>query len=208
MDLSVLWKLSYGMYAVGTLDEERPTGCIVNTVAQITSENPVIAVSMNRNNFTYEAMKKTGKFSISILSEQTNPNVIARLGFSSGRNADKFTGFHFMYLDGMPIVKENACGYLTAEIVGMHQVETHDVILGRVLNTMKGIDFSPMTYRYYHETVKGKAPKNAPTYQKEAQKDKYVCDVCGYVYEGDIAEMPKDYICPVCKQSKEHFRKM
>jgi flavin reductase (DIM6/NTAB) family NADH-FMN oxidoreductase RutF len=61
MDMSVLWKLSYGMYAIGTLDGTRPTGCIVNTVAQITSDNPVIAVSMNKNNFTYEAIKKTGR---------------------------------------------------------------------------------------------------------------------------------------------------
>ena len=26
---------------------------------------------------------------------------------------------------------------------------------------------------------------------------KYVCPVCGYVYEGD--EMPADFHCPVCK---------
>lgn len=30
MDLSVLHKLTYGMYAVGTLDGIRPAGCIVN----------------------------------------------------------------------------------------------------------------------------------------------------------------------------------
>ena len=68
MDLSVLHKLTYGMYAVGTLDGIRPAGCIVNTVIQVTSDNPVIAVSMNKNNFTYEAIKKSGRFSISILS--------------------------------------------------------------------------------------------------------------------------------------------
>ena len=60
MDLSVLHKLTYGMYAVGTLDGIRPAGCIVNTVIQVTSDNPVIAVSMNKNNFTYEAIKRAG----------------------------------------------------------------------------------------------------------------------------------------------------
>ena len=91
MDMSVLWKLSYGMYAVGTLDEERPTGCIVNTVVQITSENPIIAVSMNKDNFTYKAIKECGKFSISILSERTSQNTIARLGFCSGCEAVSYT---------------------------------------------------------------------------------------------------------------------
>ena len=53
MDLSVLWKISYGMYAVSVMDGQRPTGCIVNTVSQITSNEPVmIAVSVNKNNYT------------------------------------------------------------------------------------------------------------------------------------------------------------
>lgn len=51
MEKSVLWKLSYGMYAIGTLDGKRPAGCIVNTAIQITSENPVIAISMNKKQF-------------------------------------------------------------------------------------------------------------------------------------------------------------
>lgn len=46
----------------GTLDGIRPAGCIVNTVIQVTSDNPVIAVSMNKNNFTYEAIKKERAF--------------------------------------------------------------------------------------------------------------------------------------------------
>ena len=25
---------------------------------------------------------------------------------------------------------------------------------------------------------------------------KWVCKVCGYVYEGD--ELPEDYVCPLC----------
>ena len=209
MDMSVLWKLSYGMYAVGTLDEERPTGCLVNTVVQITSENPIIAVSMNKDNFTYKAIKECGKFSISILSEQTSQNTIARLGFCSGCEVDKFDGLEYMYLDGMPIVKENACGYIGAEVISMTETETHFIILGRVTNTMKGVNVDPMTYKYYHEVIKGKAPKNAPTYQAEVEetiKDKYVCDVCGYVYEGDIHDAPADFVCPVCKQSKSHFK--
>ena len=33
---------------------------------------------------------------------------------------------------------------------------------------------------------------------------KYVCTVCGYVYEGE--SLPADYVCPVCKgeQSKAY----
>lgn len=208
MDKSVLWKLSYGMYAIGTLDEERPTGCIVNTVVQITnSDVPIIAVSMNKNNFTYEAIKASNKFSVSILSEKTNPNVIAKLGFSSGRDTDKFAGFNFMYFDELPVVKDNSCGYLAVEVVSMQETETHFVILGRVTNAMQGLDIAPMTYQYYHDVLKGKAPKNAPTYQAEnLSTGKYVCEICGYVYEGNIKEAPDDFVCPICGAPKTVFK--
>lgn len=209
MDKSVLWKLSYGMYAIGTLDEARPTGCIVNTVVQITSEEPIIAVSMNKNNFTYEAIKNTGKFAVSILSEQADQNAIAALGFASGRDNDKFSEdlFAFMYFDGMPVVKDKVSGYIVAEVVTMQETSTHMVILARVTNTMNGVDIAPMTYKYYHDVIKGKAPKNAPTFQEEeTPAECWICGVCGYVYEGDITKEAVDFVCPICKQPKSVFK--
>lgn len=35
---------------------------------------------------------------------------------------------------------------------------------------------------------------------------KWVCKVCGYVYEGDV--LPEDYVCPVCKQPATVFEKV
>ena len=202
MDLSVLHKLTYGMYAVGTLDGIRPAGCIVNTVIQVTSDNPVIAVSMNKNNFTYEAIKKSGRFSISILSEAVERNITAELDFACG------------VLDGLPIVKEHACGYMVCDVIAMHDAETHCVIMARLTKTLGGTDELPMTYEYYHNVIKGKAPKNAPTYQAEVSKSekqaqlRYICEVCGYIYEGDITKEADDYVCPVCKQPKSRFKRM
>lgn len=50
--------------------------------------------------------------------------------------------------------------------------------------------------------------------------DKYVCQVCGYVYdpeqgdpEGDIPagtsfeDLPEDWVCPVCGADKSEFEK-
>ena len=212
MEMAALWKLSYGMYAIGTLDGERPTGCIVNTVIQITSDNPVIAISMNKKNYTYDCIKRTGRFAVSVLSEQTSQNVIAKLGFSSGKDTDKFDGdiFDWEYMDGLPVVKENSCAHITAEVISMTEMETHFVILARVKDAVVTSNYTPMTYKYYHEVIKGKAPKNAPTYQApEAKQNKetWVCGVCGYVYEGDLTKEADDFVCPVCKQPKSMFEK-
>lgn len=50
MDETVLWQLSYGMYAIGAKHGAEDKGCIVNTIVQITAKNPIIAVSMNKDN--------------------------------------------------------------------------------------------------------------------------------------------------------------
>ena len=67
-----------------------------------------------------------------------------------------------------------------------------------------------MTYDYYHRVVKGKAPKNAPTYRGEEEekatsgKRKFRCDICGYEVESD-GPLPADYVCPICKATVDHF---
>ena len=39
---------------------------------------------------------------------------------------------------------------------------------------------------------------------------KYVCKVCGYVYDEDAEgtlfnDLPEDYVCPLCAVGKEEF---
>ena len=67
MNTRVFRNLSYGVYAVSTLDGERNTGCIANSIMQITSSPATIAVSMNHDNYTNSCIAKTGKFAVSIL---------------------------------------------------------------------------------------------------------------------------------------------
>ena len=89
-----------------------------------------------------------------------------------------------------------------------------------------------MTYEYYHEVKGGLSPKTAPTYYKEIDKakeiikkeeekmDKYVCTVCGYVYDpekgdpdGGIApgtkfeDISDEWVCPLCGVGKNDFKK-
>ena len=130
MDKSVLWKISYGMYALTVMDGERPTGCIINTAVptgciintavQVTSDNPTIAISVNKNNYTFTALEKSGKFALTILSEATPQNVIARLGFCSGCDTDKFEacGFSWEMKNGLPVITDKTSGYITAEVLG------------------------------------------------------------------------------------------
>ena len=97
------------------------------------------------------------------------------------------------------------------------ETATHTVFLGEAIDGDVAGSAPAMSYAYYHNVIKGKSPKNAPTYLPEeeteaaapAAKEKWVCGICGYVYEGErpFEELPDSFVCPVCKQGKDKFVK-
>ncbi len=201
--------MSYGVYIVSTWDNGRPTGCTANCAAQITSSPATVMVSINKDNHTNRCIADCGYFAISVLSEKTDPSVIGTFGFRSGKDFDKFSAVPYAVLGKLPVVTD-ACAYIVCKVVKTMDTSTHTVFLGEVTDADVLSDDPPMTYAYYHTVIKGKTAKNAPTYiAEEAPKDKYVCSVCGYVYEGAIpfAELPEDWSCPVCGRPKSVFRK-
>ena len=204
--------LSYGVYVVSTLDGERPTGCVANSAMQITSEPATIAVSINHDNYTNACIEKTGKFAISILTEQSEPGLIGTFGFQSGKDVNKFDGVEALEKEGLSVITD-ACCYLVCKVINKMETATHTVFLGEVIAADVLKEEEPMTYAYYHKVVKGKSPKNAPTYIAEEEpvqkEEKWVCSICGYEYRGEIPfeEVPEQFVCPVCKQPKSVFVK-
>ncbi len=166
MNKNVLFNLSYGVYIVSTWDDGRPTGCVANSAMQITSEPATIAISINHDNYTNQCIEKSGRFAISILTEKTDPKIIGTFGYQSGKIADKFADVEHEIKGMLPVVKDS-CGYIACEVINKMETESHTVFLGKVLDgDVMGGD-TPMTYSYYHNVIKGKSPKNAPTYIAE-----------------------------------------
>lgn len=211
MNKKVFRNLSYGVYVVSTLDGDRPVGCTANSIMQITSDPATIAISINHDNYTNSCIAKTGRFAVSILSEKSDPSLIGTFGFQSGREINKFDGVSHTFRKDLPVL-EDSCGYIVCQVTDTMETSSHTVFLGTVLDGDVLDTFPAMTYAYYHNVIKGKSPKNAPTYLPEedpANNTKWVCSVCGYVYDGDIPfeNLPDDYTCPVCRQPKSKFIK-
>lgn len=212
MNKNAFRSLSYGVYIISTLDGERATGCVANSVMQITSSPATIAVSMNHDNYTNSCIKKSGKFAISILTEQSDSELIGRFGFQSGKEVNKFDGIESLKIEDISVIPD-ACGYIVCKVIDQMETETHTVFLGEVLDADVLKNEEPMTYAYYHKVVKGKSPKNAPTYipeekEEKAEEEKWVCGICGYVYNGEtpFEELGEDFKCPICKQPKDVFK--
>mgnify|MGYP002412335645 FL=1 len=60
MDKKALYDLSYGVYLVTAMDGNRPTGCVANSIMQVTSDPATVALSINHDNFTNGCIAKTG----------------------------------------------------------------------------------------------------------------------------------------------------
>ena len=205
---SVLWNLSYGVYIVSSMDNDKPIGCVANSIMQLTHD--CIAISLNHQNYTNEVIKKTKKLAISILCTDVEENLIPVFGFTSSRNTDKFNNAKYKIIDNLPII-EQANGYITLEVSQEVELETHTLFIAKIVGGDILNNKNPMTYKYYHDVIKGKAPKTAPTYIEEEianEGEKYKCSICGYVYEGNINKENDDYVCPICKQPKSAFVKV
>ena len=212
MKTIILRNISYGVYLVSSNSEGINAGCIINTLTQVTSEGPLISISLNKENYTSEIIKKNRKFIVAIITEKINPNIISTFGFTSSKDTDKFKDYSYEVIDNIKVINEGVCGYLVCEVENIIDANTHEIIVARVIDTKKYNEDKEMTYRYYHEVIKGKAPKKAPTYEevespKSTGKYKYVCDLCGYTIETD-EELSDDFVCPLCGADRTHFTKV
>lgn len=210
MDKKVLRNLSYGVYVVTSKDKDKNVGCIANSIMQVTSNPSVIAVSINHDNYTNKVIKENNKFGVSILKETTDVKIIGTFGYKSSKDTDKFDGINFKEISEIPVL-ENTCGYMVCKVIDTMETSTHTIFLGEVINADDYSEENAMTYKYYHENLKGSSPKNAPTYEetsisqvdKDSKKIKWRCSICGYIHEAD--ELPDDFKCPICGVGKEYF---
>ena len=227
MNLKTLYKLGYGLYVVCSKKGDKLNGQIANTVFQVCSEPPIIAVALNKQNLTNEFVSASKVFTVSIISQDTPLNFIGGFGFKSGREVDKFKGVGYKLGEtGAPIVLDNTLAYLEAKVINQTEVGTHTIFIGEIVAADVVKEGEPMTYAYYHEVKRGTTPKTAPSYIEEKKEAatkmaKYKCTVCGYIYDPELGDpdggikpgtpfekIPDDWVCPVCGASKDQFEKV
>ncbi len=197
--MSALFKIGYGLYVVTCREGEKDNGLIVNTVSQLT-DNPVqVAVTVNKSNYSHGMIQRTGKLNVNCLSTETPFKVFEAFGFRSGRDVDKFADREPSRSEnGLVVLPRYSNAYLSLEVEQYVDLGSHGMFICSVTEEKVISDVETMTYSYYHQNVKPKPE------QKGAKG--YVCTICGYVYEG--AELPKDFVCPLCKHGAEFFEEI
>lgn len=211
VDLTSLFSITHGLYVLGVKNGENFGGCVVDAFMQSTAEPVgVILCSMHRNT-TNQLIKDAGEFSISILDAECDMQTVYAFGLNSSRNVNKWDYVRHNVQDGLPYL-DDACAYLKCKVVSAVELSTHTAFFCEVVTAKRGNKKTPMLYGDYFKrkpSVPVK-PLQKPTEQAAQPKVKYVCKVCGYVYDGNIPfeDLPDDYRCPICGVSKEDFERV
>lgn len=199
MDTTALFKIGYGLYAITTNDGKKDNAMICNTVTQITSNPFIISVAINKQNYTYETIKKTGKLNVNILTESAPFELFKKYGFCSGKDTDKFANETVVRTNnGLVKLTNNVNAVLSLKVTEYIDTFSHGIFLCELVDAETLSNDETMTYSYYHKNVKPKPEK--------AKTAGYVCKICGYVYQGET--LPSDYICPICKHGAVDFEKL
>lgn len=195
-DLTALFNIGYGLYVVTTNDGTRDNGLIVNTVSQVTNTPNRIAVTINKQNYSFHTIQKTGVLNVNCLDVSAPFSLFQRFGFQSGRTADKFAGLEVLRSDnGLAFLPRYINSFMSLKVESYVDMDTHGMFICTVTEARVMSDAETMTYTYYQKNVKPKPETEG--------KHGFVCKVCGWIYEGD--ELPDDIICPLCKHGAVDF---
>ena len=201
-----MFNIGYGLYVLTSRHGDVDNGCIVNTVMQVTSNPVQVAVTVNKNNYTHDIIMASNVFNISMLTTETPMFVFEHFGFQSGRTVNKFATCEAEHraVNEVLYIPKYTNSYLACRVVKSIDFGTHTMFIAEVMDAQVLSDKPSLTYEYYQNNIKPQ-----PQVQTEPPKDgkrRWVCKVCGYVYEGDF--LPDDIECPLCKHGKEEFEEI
>ena len=205
MNKKAMYNLSYGLFVLTARSGEKDNGCIINTAGQVTSTPNRITVTVNKENYTNDMIRESGKFNISVLSERADFALFRHFGFQSGRTVDKFADYSACKRseNGLYYITQGTNAYLSATVEQTIDLGSHTMFIASV-EDMDVLSQDPSaTYAYYQSSIK---PKPEQEQKVSGGKVVWRCTICGFVYEGE--ELPPDYVCPLCKHPASDFERV
>ena len=198
MNTKAMYHLTYGVYLLSAREGGRDNACIINTAVQVATNPTRISIAVIKDGLTHDMIMSTGLCTLSAITEDADFSLFSLFGMTTGRERDKFAEFSDVARDanGLLYLTKNASAYMTLKVTETHDLGSHTLFIGELIDGELIAEGRDCTYAYYQNVIKKLAPKPLATHG-------FRCNVCGYVYEGDT--LPEDYVCPLCKHGAEDF---
>ncbi len=199
-----IFNISYGLFVLVARQGDKDNACIINVAQQVSSDPLQLMICVNKANLTHDMVLRTLKFNLCPLSEEATMKPFLHFGFQSGRDVDKFAGCEqeLRTENGLLYLPKFINAVISCVVTKSIDLGSHTMFIAMPLEARVLSDSPSITYAYYQQHIKPTAADSGQ--QITGGKKKWVCDVCGYVYEGD--ELPADFICPWCKHPASDFK--
>lgn len=206
VDNAAMFKLSYGLFALFTKDKNGiDNASINNSFFQVSDSPNLVMLSVNKANYSAKTIQETGKFNISVLTENVDYELIKRFGFQSGRDAKKTEGIENILKradNGICYLTDMANAYFECTVKETIDCGNHLLFIASIDAAKTLTEDASLTYAYYFAHIKPAPLPSTGTGTKVAWR----CKICGYTYVGET--LPPDFVCPLCKHGPSDFEKV
>ena len=196
MDRKAMYKLSYGLFILTAKEAEKDNGCIINTAIQAASEPNQLSICVNKANYTHDMIQRTGKFTVSVLSQKAQFELFKHFGFQSGRDTNKFETFEQCArgTNGIYYITEGTNAYISVTVTKTEDLGSHTMFIGEItdMEVLSNVPSVAYAYKMKYDAIKKKAGrKNCG--QVDHNTGKRSIDVIGELC-GDSAKQVQRYI--------------
>ena len=196
MDRKAMYKLSYGLFILTAKEAEKDNGCIINTAIQAASEPNQLSICVNKANYTHDMIQRTGKFTVSVLSQKAQFELFKHFGFQSGRDTNKFEAFEQCArgTNGIYYITEGTNAYISVTVTKTEDLGSHTMFIGEItdMEVLSNVPSVAYAYKMKYDAIKKKAGrKNCG--QVDHNTGKRSIDVIGELC-GDSAKQVQRYI--------------
>ena len=196
MDRKALYKLSYGLFVLTAREDGKDNGCIINTAIQAASEPNQLSICVNKANYTHDMIQRTGKFTVSVLSQKAQFKLFKHFGFQSGRDTNKFEAFEQCArgTNGIYYITEGTKAYISVTVTKTEDLGSHTMFIGEItdMEVLSNVPSVAYAYKMKYDAIKKKAGrKNCG--QVDHNTGKRSSDVIGELC-GDSAKQVQRYI--------------
>lgn len=206
IDNAAMFKLSYGLFALFTKDKNGiDNASINNSFFQVSDSPNLVMLSVNKANYSAKTIQESGKFNISVLTENVDYELIKRFGFQSGCDTKKTEGVENILNraeNGICYLTSMANAYFECTVKETIDCGNHLLFIASVDAAKTLTDDASLTYAYYFAHIKPAPLPSSGTGKKVAWR----CKICGYTFVGET--LPPDFVCPLCKHGPSDFEKV
>ena len=137
-----LGRFATGVAFVTAAPDGEPAGLIVNSLASVSLDPPLVSFCPARHSLTWSRMRRARRFGVNVLGRQHER--FARRATPAG--ADRFAGLDWkLGAGGVPLVTD-ALASLECEIFAEHATGDHWIVVGRVDDLHTSPSYDPLVF--------------------------------------------------------------